>query len=253
MRIFALSDLHADYADNARWIANLSTWDYRGDTLILAGDLADRLSLLGWCLSTLRSRFSNVLFVPGNHDLWVIREKTIPTSLQKFHEVARIVESSGASMRALHVGALSIVPVLGWYDYSFGEPSAELRSIWMDYHACRWPQGLDAKDIAEHFMALGTHDHAGNGNKILTFSHFVPRIDLIHPFRPRYRGLLDPILGSVRIEQRLRQLGATLHVYGHSHINRSITIDGVSYVNNAFGYPSETGITAKRLLCIHEC
>jgi hypothetical protein len=44
-----------------------------------------------------------------------------------------------------------------------------------------------------------------------------------------------------------------MHVYGHSHINRRVEIDGVSYINNAFGYPSETAITSKRLLCIHEC
>ena len=29
-------------------------------------------------------------------------------------------------------------------------------------------------------------------------------------------------------------------------------IDGVRYVNNAFGYPGETRIAAKRLLCLHE-
>jgi hypothetical protein len=30
-------------------------------------------------------------------------------------------------------------------------------------------------------------------------------------------------------------------------------IDGVTYINNAFGYPNETAITAKRLMCIHQC
>jgi hypothetical protein len=41
-------------------------------------------------------------------------------------------------------------------------------------------------------------------------------------------------------------------VYGHSHINRSVRIDGVDYVNNAFGYPGEERIAARRLLCIDE-
>lgn len=72
MRVFALSDVHLDFAVNAEWIAALSDWDYRDDILILAGDVTDRLPLLGWCLSILRRRFRNVLFVPGNHELWEI-------------------------------------------------------------------------------------------------------------------------------------------------------------------------------------
>ena len=61
---------------------------------------------------------------------------------------------------------------------------------------------------------------------------------------------LDPVLGSTGIDRQLRQLGATLHVYGHSHINRRVAIDGVTYVNNAFGYPQEGMIAARRLIAL---
>ena len=72
-------------------------------------------------------------------------------------------------------------------------------------------------------------------------------------FIPRSQKLLYPILGSAQLEQQLRRLDPQIHVYGHSHVNRHVNIDGVSYINNAFGYPSETWTTAKRLMCIHEC
>jgi predicted phosphodiesterase len=252
MRIFALSDVHIDFAVNAEWIAALSAWDYRDDILILAGDITDRLSLLGWCLSVLSRRFRNVLFVPGNHELWVLREKTAHTSLEKFAQVTRVAESSGASMQPLHSPALSIVPLPAWYDYSFGEPSDELKSVWMDYHACKWPAGLDAPQITAHFLALSEADCVPHAHDVITFSHFLPRIDLLRPRSTGRRGFLDPVLGSTLIEQHLRKCGSKLHVYGHSHINRTITLDGVSYVNNAFGYPDETNIAAKRLLCIRE-
>src|SRR6476646_3887471 len=100
MRIFALSDIHIDYDVNARWIADLSFVDYQHDVLILAGDVTDTLRLLDWCLSTLAKRFRKVLFVPGNHDLWVIREDRGKNSLQKFDDVCAVVESAGASMQA---------------------------------------------------------------------------------------------------------------------------------------------------------
>src|SRR5580658_1181760 len=154
MRVFALSDIHIDYDVNAKWIANLSIAEYQDDVLILAGDVTDIRRLLDWCLTALGRRFKKVLFVPGNHDLWVIREDREKNSLQKFDDVCAVVESSGASMQPFRARGLSIIPLLGWYDYSFGEPSEELRSIWLDYRACRWPSGFTVEDIGAHFAAF---------------------------------------------------------------------------------------------------
>jgi predicted phosphodiesterase len=253
MRIFALSDIHADYDVNAQWIASLSLADYQDDVLILAGDVTDIRRLLDWCLSTLAKRFKKVLFVPGNHDLWVIREDREKNSLQKFDDVCAVVESSGASMQAFYERNVSILPLLTWYDYSFGEPSDELKSIWMDYRACRWPNGFTEKQITAHFAALSGKQTGLAGNKVITYSHFLPRIDLMPGFIPNTKRLLYPILGSAQLERQLRRLNPNIHVYGHSHVNRHVKIDGVSYINNAFGYPSETWITSKHLMCIHEC
>ncbi len=253
MRIFALSDIHIDYDSNAKWVANLSMSDYQDDVLILAGDVTHARRLLDWCLSTLVRRFNKVLFVPGNHELWVMRDDRGKNSLQKFNDVCAVVESSGASMQVFRQQGVSIVPVLAWYDYSFGEPSEELRAIWMDYHACRWPRGLTEEDIAAHFAALNSQQVSVPGEKVITYSHFLPRIDLMPEFIPGAKKLLYPILGSVRVEYQLRRLNPSIHVYGHSHVNRHVQLDGVSYINNAFGYPSETWMTSKRLMCIHGC
>jgi predicted phosphodiesterase len=252
MRVFALSDVHIDYDINAEWVAGLSSADYRDDVLILAGDVANTLRLLDWCLAALVARFKKVLFVPGNHDLWVVGEGHEKTSLQKFQEVVAVVESCGASMQSFHERGVSIIPLLGWYDYSFGEPDEELKSVWMDYYACRWPAGFGVKQIAAHFAALNNKDMAVDGDKTITFSHFLPRIDIMPHFIPAEKRRLYPVLGTLQLEDQLRRLKPSLHVYGHSHVNRKVTLDGVSYINNAFGYPHETGIALKRLLCIHE-
>jgi 3',5'-cyclic AMP phosphodiesterase CpdA len=74
MRIFALSDVHVDYYANAKWIENISTADYSDDLLILAGDITHSLPLFEWCLNTIARRFRKLLFVPGNHDLWILPE-----------------------------------------------------------------------------------------------------------------------------------------------------------------------------------
>lgn len=256
MRIFALSDLHVDHDVNAQWVRNLSRHDYRDDLLILAGDITHRQALLAWCFRTLAACFRHVLFVPGNHDLWVIDEAPPITSLQKFDIVAAIAGDNGVSLREFRGDGVVIVPLLGWYDYSFGEPGEELMRLWMDFRACRWPPGFGPEQIAAHFTALNTSAErsvavaAADVCKIITFSHFLPRIDLLPSYIPAKLRFLDPVLGSGLLDQQLRRLRSDLHVYGHSHINRQIRIDGVDYVNNAFGSPQEDRIATKQLLRI---
>ncbi|BBO59622.1 metallophosphoesterase [Mycoavidus sp. B2-EB] len=252
MRVFALSDLHIDYELNQQWTAQLSTYDYRDDVLILAGDVSDSLLQLEWCLKSLVSRFKKILYVPGNHDLWVIRDKSERHSLDKFNQICTLVRDCGASMQAFHEGSLSIIPLLGWYDYSFGQPDTELFSIWADFYACRWPAHFSARDITTHFVQLNEPILSHVRQTVISFSHFLPRIDLMPAYIPLDKRKLYPVLGAYALETQIRQLASKIHVYGHSHINQNITIDGISYINNAFGYPQEVRITAKQLLCVYE-
>ena len=162
------------------------------------------------------------------------------------------VEDCGASMRPYWKNGVLFAPLLGWYDYSFGAPSDDLYRMWMDYHACRWPENFGPEDAAAYFAALNRKMSTDGAGKIITFSHFLPIIDLLPAYVSSRHRLLDPVLGSARLERQLRELNSDLHVYGHSHINRHVRIDDVTYVNNAFGYPGEERITARRLLCIDE-
>ncbi len=67
---------------------------------------------------------------------------------------------------------------------------------------------------------------------------------------PARKRFLYPVLGSRGLGDQVTQLNPDIHVYGHSHVNQSKTIAGIHYVNNAFGYPSETRISAKKLQCV---
>jgi len=252
MRLFALSDIHVDYPDNARWVEGLSDADYRDDVLILAGDLTEDSGLLGWCLARFAAKFRQVLFVPGNHDLWVRRSPVDMCSLRKFEQVMTVAADSGVSTQPFHYGSTLVVPLLSWYDYSFGVPDKDLSVLWMDFRACRWPDGYGPEKVTEHFLGMNPTALPQPANRVVTFSHFLPRIDLIPVFVPRSMRHLDPVLGSSGIERQLRALGSNLHVYGHSHINRRVRIDGVTYVNNAFGYPQENMISARRLIALDD-
>lgn len=248
MRIFAISDLHVDYEYNVKWLTNLSKHDFTEDILIVAGDISDSLKLLEQSLRTVTQRFKTVLFVPGNHDLWQLRDTGIDCSLNKFAQVLSAVNAAGASMNVFNANNLCILPLLSWYDYSFGQPSKELMDSWMDYRACRWPNTYKMEDVATYFEKLNSSPQLNKEILVITFSHFLPRIDVLPTFS---RKFLNPVLGATRIDQQLRKVNSKIHIYGHSHINRQTLIDGVTYVNNALGYPHENLITSRQLLCVH--
>jgi hypothetical protein len=77
---------------------------------------------------------------------------------------------------------------------------------------------------------------------VVSFSHFLPRRDLLPPTeRLRFKGL--PIVaGCSALDQQIRQLQSHVHVFGHSHIGCDRIIDGVRYVQNPLRYPRERGV-----------
>lgn len=257
MRVFAVSDIHIDYKDNRRWLLDLSSFDYQQDVLILAGDISDDLLLLRQCFDSLQKKFTKVLFVPGNHELWLKSEFQNATagkqnSIQKFLQVNQLANDFGVSTSCYENGELTIVPLLSWYDFSFAEPCEKLKSVWMDFRFCIWPDNMQPLDITRYFMAQNVSSLNSRNQSLISFSHFLPRIDLMPFYIPHHYRYLYPALGSQLLEEQIRQLKPNIHVYGHSHLNQQRKIDGIQYINNAFGYPAEDKITSKQLLCIFE-
>lgn len=251
MKVYAVSDIHVDHHASKQWLLGLSALDYQNDILIVPGDLTDDLQLLAQCFRSLSSKFNKVMFVPGNHELWVIRDK-IKTSFQKFEKILEISADYGISTDIHQQGQLSIVPLFSWYDFSFGKPCTKLKNIWSDFRTCAWPDGYTEPDITDFFINKNIDKLNTTNHVLISFSHFLPRIDLMPSYIHPSQRYLYPVLGSTLLGEQVRTLNPNIHIYGHSHVNQQIEIEGVHYINNAFGYPSETRITSKQLLCIYE-
>lgn len=251
MRIFAVSDIHIDFKENRKWLYGLSKKDFKDDILILAGDITDKTLSFIRAFIALKSRFKEVLYVPGNHDLWT-NIKIGRNSLDNFDLIKTIARNCGILMEPLHLDTLSIVPLLGWYDYSFGSPSEQLYNIWMDYSACKWPEGYNEATVTQHFLLMNESSLNVKNDFVISFSHFLPRIDLMPVYIPKEKRIVYPVLGTNLLEQQIRRLKPDMHIYGHSHVNVKTKIDDIVYINNAYGYPSESMISAKRILKIYE-
>jgi hypothetical protein len=66
MRIFAVSDLHTDFAENRRRLQQISSTSYLQDVLAVVGDFADGLRVTGRTLRKLRLQFGQAFYVSAS-------------------------------------------------------------------------------------------------------------------------------------------------------------------------------------------
>jgi hypothetical protein len=240
MRIFAVSDLHTDFAENRSRLQRVSATAYLQDTLVVAGDIADDLGIIGWTLQQLRSRFRQVFYVPGNHELWVRTAEY--DSVQKFQQVLSLCDEIGVSTRPGRAGAYWIVPLFSWYDAEYDqqrEADASTLEGWADFYFCKWP--VEMKSISEYFFNLNQSRIRNYDRPVISLSHFLPRRELLPAVESLTFKGLPLVAGALALDLQIRALSAVLHVFGHSHIDFDGTIDGVRYVQHAFDYPREKG------------
>ena len=251
MRLFTVSDLHIDYESNKRWLEGLSNADYKEDAVIVAGDISDSDQWLKTAFAHLVDKFKHVVFVPGNHDLWITRGPH-SDSLEKFAWVMDTCRDYGLITARQVLGTFDITPLFSWYDYSFASLNAQIQQVWADFQCCYWSDGVEAAAQYFHDMNEATNINANASDHSLTtitVSHFLPTLAVLPTYIPRRFDYLWPVLGSTTLGQQVNAIAPRIHIYGHSHVNTQKTIRGTVYVNNALGYPSEPN-TRKSLLQI---
>lgn len=74
---------------------------------------------------------------------------------------------------------------------------------------------------------------------VLSFSHFLPRQELCPEKRFLLEPLLSKVIGSDPLEEQIRRLKPTLHIFGHTHIPIDMTIDDIRYLQWPLGYQRE--------------
>jgi hypothetical protein len=235
MRLFATSDLHTDYKDNFRWLAEISDSDYRDDALIVAGDISDRLEIIRDTLQLLRSKFRKLLFTPGNHELWV-RDAEYD-SIEKLQRVLELCAELEVSTSPVRFEGFWVVPLFSWYDGVFETEPSNARQAWADFHLCKWP--ADVEPLPNYFLNLNKPNLKTYDAPVVTFSHFLPRADLLPPKEYLRISWLDSVSVCTALDEQIRQLKSTVHVCGHTHTRVDHVIDGVRYVQNAVRYPKE--------------
>lgn len=266
-RVLAFSDLHVDYPENLSLVLSLSNSDFVQDTLIVAGDVSDSLERLKLCLESLAKKFRKLCFVPGNHELWV-RDKATGDSIAKFAAILELCRSLEIATEPHKVAgtrqSLWLVPLFSWYRRpEEGEQTLYIEKItedqsrfgWGDDSFCAWPEHLLNRCPADYFLQLnGARITAPYDAPVISFSHFLPRRELIfesaelarlfgdgcraiepYPGDPHPYFNFSRFAGDRAIDEQIRRLHSSLHIYGHQHRNRDRVIDGVRYISHCIG------------------
>ncbi len=79
MKLHAISDLHVGYRENLLALNDLGR--HPDDWLILCGDIADTPEQLEAALRILEQKYARLIWVPGNHELWTLPQKTARASI----------------------------------------------------------------------------------------------------------------------------------------------------------------------------
>eukprot|EP01127_Copromyxa_protea_P018270 TRINITY_DN5709_c0_g1_i1.p1 TRINITY_DN5709_c0_g1~~TRINITY_DN5709_c0_g1_i1.p1 ORF type:complete len:286 (-),score=50.36 TRINITY_DN5709_c0_g1_i1:1-858(-) len=248
-RVYCVSDLHSDEEDNMELLEKLVAKTPKHpdiNVLIVAGDISGDCKVIEETLLLLLQVFPTIFYCPGNNELRMHKKEKGFDSIEKFEKVMKICEKIGVHVTAKKINGVWIVPLFSWYTPTFSDDwdgDFSYQRGWLDFRRCRFPTlsekyTEDPDVIANYFLNLNKdHVHAYD-EPVITFSHFLPRKELLPPFQ-FLKPTLPFVTGCKGIEKQIREIGSIVHVYGHTHVNNEFEKNGVRYVQNALGHPRE--------------
>jgi len=269
MKLYAVSDTHVDYKENREWCEGISDTEHQQDAIIIAGDVSHDIAKIEESLLMFKRKFSVVFYVPGNHELWVRNaQPSMITSIDKFEQIISMCKRIGVITTPNKIGTnkkVWVVPMFAWYHESLDKNNEdddyeedklkEAMKGWSDFLMCKWPANFLNHSLNPHapqkpssYQTVTPKDYFLNLNKpnlhpydapVISFSHFVPRRDLLPPKEFLFIPFLPKVSGAAELDVQLRSINSTMHVFGHTHCQYHNTKDGVYYVQNALSYPRE--------------
>lgn len=257
-RLWAISDLHLAVAANREAIAALP--DHGPDWVILAGDICETAAQLDHALAIFGERFAQVIWVPGNHELWALRRPADAdqaargeAKYQRMVETARargaITPEDPFPLWPHGPEPLVICPLFLLYDYSFRPPHVAREDVvaWAaeESSACADELLLPADPHPSReawcaarlaFSRARLEAEVPPGARTILVNHFPWRRDLIHiPRIPRFA----PWCGTVETHDWHRRYRAAVCVSGHLHTRRTDWRDGTRFEEVSLGYPRQ--------------
>jgi 3',5'-cyclic AMP phosphodiesterase CpdA len=262
--LMAIGDLHVETPENRRFVEALRP-AHDQDWLIVCGDVGEIMSDIEWALTTLARNFAKVIWVPGNHELWTSPTDAVQLRGEaRYRHLVRYCQDLGVAtpehpypIWAGPGGPVVVAPLFTLYDYSFGANVASTKRkslarahqvgvvcsdelvLHPDPYASREEWCRERVELTEARL----EEMAAHGMPSVLVSHFPLLAELTRPlFYPEFAQWC----GTVATANWHARFLAQAVVYGHLHIPRTTTYDGVRFEEVSLGYPRERKRRATR-------
>ncbi|WKD59093.1 metallophosphoesterase family protein [Corynebacterium caspium] len=244
-RLWAVADLHAAIKPNRERLAELRPPNPR-DWLIVAGDVAERTERVIDVLERLARRYEQVIWVPGNHELFS-RSTDTCQGRDKYQELVdacrRIGVLSPEDSYAVF-GGVTIVPLFTLYDYSFriaglsvedALEQARNKGVVMTDEVAIAPF-VDIRAWCWDRLTYSIRRLSKISGPTILINHWPlvqePTMSLRYSELALWCGTRHTRSWPVRYE-------ALKVIYGHLHMPRRLVIDGIEHIDTSLGYPRE--------------
>ncbi len=254
--LLAISDLHIGYPENREIVAQLRPETDR-DWLLVAGDIGEMSEDVEWALRTLSSNFAQVVWAPGNHELWTPRDDALELrGVARYQHYVELCRSLGVLTPQDPYatwegpgGPAVIAPLFLLYDYTFRvDPAHTMEQALAAAH----DKGVVCTDEFLLHPEPYPSRQAWCEARLLETE---PRLAALDPAVPavlvnHYPLVRDPMqilhypefalwCGTERTADWHRRFNVAAMVYGHLHIPRTTWYDGVRFEEVSVGYPRE--------------
>lgn len=263
LKIDYSSDLHVDIWESKshELINPYLRWDKiknsDSNILVIAGDISNSVECTIKTLAQASFHYEHVFFVDGNHEHY--------DGDAEVYDNMTFLESESAKLNNVHylrgrnyvvVEDTAFVGVTGWYDWKAGSEKGinEIRAriVWRKYSNdsnypifgdLEGPANLASIQAFDLKMAVQEIDKNPDIKNVVVVTHMCPRFDLLEW---RENDFIENMLLPSYCNEQLNQILTVdknkkiKHwVYGHTHDRKVTEIDGITYHNNARGYPGE--------------
>ncbi|MDJ0460319.1 metallophosphoesterase [Streptomyces sp. H27-C3] len=256
MSLLAVSDLHVRHPENREIVEGLRPQS-DDDWLIIAGDVGETFSDIVWAMQLLRARFTKVIWVPGNHELWTppkdpvqLRgEERYLALVDRLRELGVVTPEDPYPVWEGPEGPVVVAPLFVLYDYTFRPAGTHTKKEALraaheagvvatdEYllHSDPYPS-REAWCRARLAYTRSRLDRIDSALPTVLVNHFPlvrePTRVLHYPEFALWCGT------EATAEWHVRYRAAAV-VYGHLHIPRTIECDGVPHREVSLGYPRE--------------
>lgn len=247
MRTLVISDIHIDINESHDVIGDLSRYakEEKVECIIIAGDISENVELTLPAIEKLEKQSeAQVLFVPGNHDMWE-PDRENDALYERYCN-----DKHCLCGRPRTVGNHVVIGDIGWYDYCFGDARYTNEDFdrmeyegrtWNDKKRNSWTD--NNKEKSQWFLDRIENQLKKFGDKpAVVVTHMLPhKVFTVPP--EEYTNInwyyFNAFLGTDKLGKLYEKYNVEYAICGHVHFRFDYQENGVTYLCRCLNYDRE--------------